>query len=202
MQLTKDMILDFDAFHRNYKVGTYHVSEIVLCHQKMFYRRVCPVAEPCNVRMALGKIFHNALPDIIKDPKLRYEVILSRNYTDFEIKGTADAVDEDNVYEFKFSRLRHISDRAICQANMYCGLSSRNTGTVFMVNPDTLNVISEPFEYDPINFQMMLSMLSELHIWLSRYPEKEPHLTHSPSFPKECDYCAYEDICSIKEGIL
>lgn len=200
MNLTKDMLLDFDNKKRIFTVGKYSVSECVGCHQKMYYKRTQYIPVPRTPPMALGNIFHKVVPYILKDKSLKYEVRMSSNYGEFELIGTADAVDNENIYEFKFSRLRSISNMAISQANMYCGLSSRKKGTVFMVHPVTLNVLDESFDFNDVDFQELLSKIENVHLYLSQYPDVKPRFAHSPAYPQECERCVYSEICPIREG--
>jgi len=198
--LTKEKMMGFRNLGRTYEVGIYNVSEISSCHLKMYYRRTTGIKEECNAKMALGKIIHYVLPDIIDVKGVVYETSLSGKFRGFEIRGTADAIYRDIVYEFKVTRLNRVTPSSVTQANMYCGLSGKKKANIVFINPDTMDVEYFTILFDKTHFNMMIDSVSLLHN--SLLEEDPSSVTHSPSFPSECGFCAFRKVCVNENNLL
>lgn len=208
MELTKQMFLDFDEKKRVYKKGEYYASEIPCCHLRMYYRRInTGITEKCNERMAMGKIIHHIIPEILpfKTADLHFESKMNLYYNGFTLKGTADALDSDTVYEFKFSGMDKVTSSALAQANTYCGMSGRKKSSIFMINSgynsgyysvkNLLEVNRFDQGFDNEHYAMMLDILTKTHeLIMSEKPDPD-EFPRSPSFVSECALCSFNKIC-------
>lgn len=224
MELNKQMFLNFNEKGRKYEKGVYHCSEIPMCHRRIYFKRAFPdIDNKCNEKMAMGKIMHHVIPEIVgfvhgnkENNPLQFEVELEspayvcREFSGagkFFIRGTADAIDDKRVYEFKFSSLDRVTMAALTQANLYCGISGREDSTIFMINSGyyddskLLDVKRFDQKFNEQHFKMILDNLCETHRLIMSDNPDIAEFPHSPSFEKECSMCPFREKCLEYTGL-
>jgi CRISPR/Cas system-associated exonuclease Cas4 (RecB family) len=174
------------------------ISYSIICLRKAFFNSYYRPRFPETKESLQGKELHKSLCD---DPVFKnnaeFEVECQYELNAWKLRGRADAVTADAVYEFKFiSSSRFDSPSPIIsaykmQTAAYCRLLKKRNGYLVLVDRETRESKKIPVKVD-FFWGIFLKHASNLieHLRIGRIPEKD-----SPRFPFACKYCAWNIIC-------
>jgi len=217
----------FDGIHNmgykhEYGEGEYRVSELPYCMRKSLYRRKFGTKTELKGIMFQGTLFHEAVENIIKAglaykdglskalpikiPSLEFEVSCSKPFKGEDnkfilIKGHADAISDDTVYEFKFTGSdpdKYGGDVPVAyaaQANLYAFILGKKFCSTVLVNRNNLKVWEFKLETD----QVAAEYLCSKGIIIDR-SLKSGNIPDGPEHSWECKgrwgKCDFYDICN------
>lgn len=188
----KEALIFFDYKHRGPK--EIYVTEAIGCPRKLFFNlkfNASPVVD--SIDAVLGKLIHMALPKVLKDVlKADFEVPMEYDLGNgWVLKGRADAVDEENVYEFKFSSVySQIKPIYYAQSNMYAYILNKKRYYLIIIDKKTFNVDITEGETDEKAFQSIIERIKYVIECLQKNTPPP-----GPLFEWECKGCTYEIIC-------
>ena len=193
----KNSILELSSSEGRYQKNVYRISELVYCPAKSYYYRVLGRRPRLNGKMLSGTLFHEKLPEImgkiIDSSHLAFEVECRKDYKDFSIMGHADVVNDDTVYEFKYSASRLTGKLPLnyyLQANAYAHMLNKPNYAVVFVHSLSLDVNMLAGETDDEAFKIVEKQAEEIHNAL-----KEKEAPSGPMYDWECRYCGLKDVC-------
>ena len=171
-----------------------YVTEAVGCLRRGFFNlkfNANPVLGSADA--ILGKLVHLALPKILKDVlNAEFEVPLEHRIDEtWTLKGRADAIGDEMVYEFKFSS--PYSDAKpiyFMQANCYAVMAGKPKFTLVIIDKRTFNIDVTTSEADEKSFQAVVDRAKEI---IKCLEEDKPPV--GPNFQWECNHCPYNIIC-------
>jgi len=196
-KLTNNILTLSDQSDR-YKSDEFRISELVYCPAKAYYYRKLGMRPKLNGKMLSGLLFHEKLPLVFKDlvkGKVEFEVECVKDYRDYKIKGHADVVSDDTVYEFKFSASKlegKLPLNYYLQSNAYaCMLDKENYALVF-VNSFTLESRVLSGKKDASAFKIIENSAKKIYECL-----KNDIVPDGPAYEWECRFCNLKDVCEI-----
>lgn len=171
-----------------------YVTEVIGCLRKAYFNvkfNANPVVESSDA--VFGKLVHLALPVILKDIlKAEFEVPMEHDLGNgWILRGRADAVTEDAVYEFKFSSpYSDVKPLYYLQVNTYAHLLDKNEFYLIIIDKRTLNVDVTKGQTDDKAFDTVVERAKT--VLDSLKADKPPF---GPNFQWECNGCPYNIIC-------
>jgi len=189
--------IDSTRYHdiSRYQDDIYSISELIYCLAKAYHYRVLKEQPVINGKMLSGALFHQLLPQLLDDykDKLQFEVECSKDYNDYKIVGHADAVDEDTVYEFKYTAAKLNNTLPFyyyMQANAYAVMLDKPYYKVVMVNSYSLDVVAIDGAQDKDAFSFIEKQAEDLHDAI-----KTRKVPKGPMYKWECSHCQFRNIC-------
>ena len=162
-----------------------YVTDLVRCSQQAHFDRLYPdiaVYRYANHKIVEGLLIHRGLSSIFGDSS---EVEREVEVDGVKIRGRADLLLDDTIYEFKFSNIRNgPHGHHILQLRIYLWLFNVKKGYLVYFTSDGI------YEYmveDPISEDEVKELLRELQ-------ENKIHPRHE----WECRYCIYTTLCPFK----
>jgi len=183
------------------KFATIPVVYVPFCLRKAFFTIRFNSKPPFSENQKYGKELHtNAAPkimkDIIKEEHYQLEVPCSYSIDGWTVRGRADAVSTDAVYEFKFTGNVHSAPfaSAAMQTAAYCKMLHRKRCyVVFVDRNDTSNVNICNVSNVEKKWDSFLGRAEALvhHLQCDEIPD-----IHSPTFHWECKNCQWKIVCA------
>lgn len=180
-----------------YQDNIYNISELIYCLAKSYYFRVNKENPIINGKMLSGTLVHQLIEKALSDLNIKYEVECIRDYNDYKIVGHADAVDDDTVYEFKFSGAKlngNLPFYYFMQANAYSVMLDRPHFKIIYINSYSLNITSVTGNQDKDAFKYIENQAAYLHDCL-----KSKRVPIGPAYDWECSHCQFKLICKNKK---
>jgi hypothetical protein len=148
--------------------------------------------------MIAGTLFHYTLREILKGDEFSnavFEVECSYEIGSWRIKGRADVVTDDAIYEFKFTRgtkFNKASPLYFAQVSAYCKMLEKDKGYLVLVDRDNFDVeVLEVTECD----ELWDIMLSDAQILIDHINNPRIPYYKSPCFDWECRNCVWNIVC-------
>ena len=179
------------------------------CYRRQIYKikryeQTNPADLPSIKRMLLGTVVHETIQRAFPN---KTEVPIENEY----LKGYADIVGEDyvadiktiNPYAFKWIQktkdIKEDKKDAWLQVATYGFLLKKDYVSLLFVSTGDFNKMEE-FTFPTETFKnKVMAEIKEVHTWmkLKELPPQKPRLygEDKDGNPKECQYCAYKDLC-------
>jgi CRISPR/Cas system-associated exonuclease Cas4 (RecB family) len=176
-----------------------YVTDLTQCFRRSWFElryRARPRPTP---QMVLGRMLHDVLELVLaRDPSFgtaKFEVECSHDLGDgWVLKGRADCVVGDAVYEFKFTRSPDYNRAKVvyaAQVSAYCFMLGKVTGYLVLVDRERLDVQVLRLEPDEDLWRNMLDRAKLLIDSL----EGDVPTVDSPLFEWECKGCDFAPLC-------
>lgn len=189
----KEEFLTFDSKPRDFK--EIYVTEVIWCLRKAFFNlrfNANPIVTSADA--VIGKLLHLSLPKILKYVLIdaKYEVSCGYHLKDgFLLKGRADAVTGDCVYEFKFSTpYTEAKPFYVAQVNAYAKMLEKNEWVLVTIDKRTFDVEVLRSKTDEAGFKSVVERAETVIECL-----KKNMVPSGPEFEWECKSCPYNIIC-------
>ena len=149
-------------------------------------------------------MLHDVLELVLsRDPSFagaRFEVECGHDLGNgWVLKGRADLVTDDAVYEFKFTRAPDYNRAKVvyaAQVSAYCFMLGRVVGYLVLVDREKLDVRVLRMEPDE---DLWRNMVDRAKLLIDSLEGDVPTID-SPLFSYECDHCDFRVLCKRMEG--
>jgi CRISPR/Cas system-associated exonuclease Cas4 (RecB family) len=203
-QKIKSIFLNFDRRER--EDGAIHVSDLTGCMRRAFFNIHFNAQPRPNGAMLQGKLFHIALEKVLSSDdcfaNAEFEVECSCDLGNgWKLKGRADVVTDEAVYEFKFTRgakYNQASTMYFAQLSAYLRMINRSKGYLVLVDRETFDV--QVLEVSEIE-DLWNAVLQDANILVDHLRRGSIPLYKSPLFSWECNHCAWNIICPNLKGV-
>lgn len=195
--------------------GEYHVTSLLHCPLRTWYRRTLDIESVPNATMLSGTFMHELLPKIMRHvpgfpDKAKYEVgCRHRVSDDITIVGSADVLLDDTVYEYKFTGSRVDSKYGLPvsyyqQVNAYCVMLSKPKYKIVVIHrfademtEKSIGIVSGT--RDDEAFKMLMDRAKTLDECVRT---KRPPVDNVPLHSWECrnkfSRCQFYDVCAAR----
>jgi CRISPR/Cas system-associated exonuclease Cas4 (RecB family) len=198
-QKIKSLFLNFDKKER--EDCAIYVSDLTSCMRRAFFNIYFNAQPRPNAAMIQGKLFHIALERVLKSDDgfadAEFEVECSHDLGNgWKLKGRADVVTDEAVYEFKFAkgtRYNQASTMYFAQLSAYLKMINRSKGYLVLVDRETFDV--QVLEVSEIE-DLWNAVLQDANILIDHLRRGSIPLYKSPLFSWECHHCAWNIVCS------
>jgi CRISPR/Cas system-associated exonuclease Cas4 (RecB family) len=195
----KSLFLNFDKKER--EDNTIHVSDLTSCMRRSFFNIYFNAQPKPTPAMLQGKLFHVALEKVLKSDDsfadAEFEVECSYSLENgWKLKGRADVVTSEAVYEFKFTKgtkYNQASTMYFAQLSAYLKMIQKPRGYLVLVDRETFDVqVLEVSEID----DLWNTVLQDANILIDHLQRGSIPIYKSPLFSWECQHCAWSIVCS------
>jgi len=198
------------------KDDTVHTSSLGFCMRKSYLTHILNKGVTLNGAMLYGKMFHHALPEILKDiPEFyfaKYDTKLTHKLEYGTLAGHPDIYTPNKIWEVKttdISRLKFsgVPQSYYTQANTYCGMAGYSEYGLIVVDSkvvfdkkgtlDLGSVVVINNEFDELVYEMHLYTAQEIDTAIHDNPEQTAieFSRPCPSFKVECSSCPVRGVC-------
>jgi len=182
-----------------FRPNVLNVSELPFCHRKAFLLRAENIGTKLNGMMLSGTLFHEQIPRYLSKIKefknAKYEISCNETIGDLQIRGRADVVTDDCVYEFKYSAVKtgldNIPINHMLQGNAYANMLNIKKYVIAVINSFRLTPVFLEFKRDKKAYSKFCDGAVKLNDCINSdiLPEKKP------SSKRECQYCQVRVKC-------
>jgi len=182
-----------------FRPNVLNVSELPFCHKKAYLMRKANIGSRLNGMMLSGTLFHEKIPKYLAKIKefknARYEISCNEIIGDLQIRGRADVVTDDCVYEFKYSAVKtgldNIPANHMLQGNAYANMLDIKKYVIAVINSFKLTPVLLEFKRDKKEYAKFCDDAVKLNDCINNdvFPEK------GPSSKRECQYCPVRHDC-------
>ena len=177
---------------------TYHASYLGMCPRQMLIAKA-DLSGPSRVRdgvFYLGKSFHMVIQRQVQH-LADIEVPIEFKYKNFIIKGSADIVDEECVYDIKTkSSLRYIQstiqNEHKIQTLIYMKALNKKRGSIIYVDKTNFTSKQIAFKYNSSIVERVLLKLEKFHPIYMKWKNNGMKISEIPFKKCKCMYCRYE----------
>jgi len=183
-----------------YRPNVLNVSELPFCHKKAFLLRRENIGTRLNGMMLSGTLFHEQLEKYLSGIEefkdAIYEERCQENLDGLQIRGRADVLTDDCVYEFKYSAVKtdldNIPTNHMLQGNAYANMMDTKKYVIAVVNSFRLTPCFLEFKRDKKAYKLFCDDALKLNECINNneFPEK------GPSKKRECQYCPVRAECN------
>lgn len=196
--------LFFTYSERERPPNTVYVTDLTQCFRRSWLElryRARPRPTP---QMVIGRMLHDVLELVLsRDPSFaaaKFEVECSHDLGNgWALRGRADLVAEDAVYEFKFVRSPDYNRAKVvyaAQVSAYCFMLGKAVGYLVLVDRERLDVRVLRLEPDEDLWRNVVDRAKLLIDSL----EGDVPTVDSPMFDWECRSCDFAPLCKRMEG--
>jgi CRISPR/Cas system-associated exonuclease Cas4 (RecB family) len=196
--------LFFTYSERERPPNTVYVTDLTQCFRRSWLElryRARPRPTP---QMVLGRMLHDVLELVLsRDPSFataKFEVECSHDLGNgWTLRGRADCVTDDGVFEFKFVRSPDYNRAKVvyaAQVSAYCFMLGKTVGYLVLVDRERLDVQVLRLEPDEDLWRNVVDRAKLLIDSL----EGDVPTVDSPLFEWECKSCDFAPICRKMEG--
>jgi hypothetical protein len=186
---------------------TIYVTDLTGCLRRSFYEIYFRANPPPTGPMVAGRLLHAVLEPVLArgEPfafNVEFEVEAGYDLGGgWSLKGRADAVSPEAVYEFKFVRgvgFNRAEPAYLAQVSAYCFLLGKTKGYLVLVDRDSFDV--RVFECEP-DEDLWNNMLQEAKVLIECVAKAEPPTLNSPRMGYECKHCVWSIVCSVPREV-
>ena len=196
--------LFFTYSERERRPNEVYVTDLTQCFRRSWFElryRARPRPSP---QMVLGRMLHDVLELVLaRDPSFasgRFEVECSHDLGNgWVLRGRADLVTDDAVYEFKFVRAPDYNRAKVvyvAQVSAYCFMLGRVVGYLVLVDRERLDVSALKLEPDE---DLWRNVLDRARLLIESLEGDVP-VIDSPLWSWECGHCDFRVLCRRMEG--
>jgi hypothetical protein len=157
--------------------------------------------------MTIGRLLHAVLQPVLSHDgefmtNASFEVECRHDLGGgWVLKGKADMVTYEAVYEFKFTRgagFNKAEPIYLAQVSAYCFMTAKVKGYLVLVDRDSFEV--RVFEVEP-DEDLWNNMLQEAKVLIECVSRGEPPTLNSPRMGYECKHCVWSIVCSVPREV-
>ena len=183
-----------------YKPNVLNVSELPFCHKKAFLLRRENIGNRLNGMMLSGTLFHEKIPNYLKGIEEFKDAVYEKSCVEkigkLQIRGRADVVTDDTVFEFKYSAVKtgldNIPENHMLQGNAYANMINKKKYVIAVINSFRLTPCLLEFKRDKKAYKLFCKDAVKLNDCINSgtFPDK------GPSKKRECQYCPVRAECN------
>jgi len=195
----KSLFFSFGEHER--KPNEIYVSDLCSCLRKAWFELRFNANPKPSGPMVAGKLFHALLKQVLEGDELfknaEFEVECKEELgSGWVLKGRADVVAGDTVYEFKFTRglnFNKAHPNYYMQVGAYCFMLGKPKGCLVLVDRESFD--TQVLESEPDD-DLWSNLKEEAKLLVSMVEKGEVPTLNSPRFDFECKNCLWDVICS------
>jgi hypothetical protein len=194
----KELFFTFQERPREPK--TIYVTDLTGCLRRAFYEIYFRANPPPTGPMVAGRLLHAVLQPVLSQFMVGagFEVECSHDLGGgWTLKGKADVVTSEAVYEFKFTRgvgFNKAEPAYMAQVSAYCFMMGRVEGYLVLVDRDSFDV--RVFSVEP-DEDLWNNMLQEAKVLVDCVQRGEVPTLNSPRMGYECKHCVWSIVCDL-----
>jgi hypothetical protein len=186
---------------------TIYVTDLTGCLRKAFYEIYFRANPPPTGPMVAGRLLHGMLGEVLlRDEEFggdaEFEVSCVEELDGgWRLKGKADVVGSEAVYEFKFTRGIHFNRAEpayVAQVSAYCFMLGKTKGYLVLVDRDSFDV--KVFEVEP-DEDLWRNMVQEAKVLVECVGRAEAPTLNSPRMGFECKNCVWRIVCDLSKKV-